>query len=202
MSNGSNKSVFYAPSPYKPLDMTYAEWGKKWYEWMHSIKRDENPAIDTNGRNCALKQSGPVWFLAGTVGGSATRICTIPAGKDIFFPIINEMSTATQYKKSGQDLIKHSSSIIDQVIRKEVKVDDEKLEGSGLDPYRVQTGLFNVTLPDDNVCGVAAGPTEAVCDGYWVMIRHEALGPGKHTLHSIGEQTDGFRTEVTYSLSI
>lgn len=30
-----------------------------------------------------------MWFLAGTFGGPATRECSIPAGKQLFFPLVN-----------------------------------------------------------------------------------------------------------------
>ncbi len=202
LGNRENISVFYDPSPYKPLGFTYSYWSKKWYEWVQSIRREENPATDNSGKNCCQRQSNPVWFLAGTPGGTARRNCSIPAGENLFFPIINEMSTTTQCNKSGQNLINYCSSIIDQVTNKEVMFDHEKLVCSQLDPYRIRTDLFDFTLPQDNLCGVAAGPTAVVCDGYWIMIKNEALSAGNHILHFLGEQADGFRTEVTYNLMI
>lgn len=197
-----NNSAFYEPSPYRPRGLAYVDWIKKWYEWAQSIKREENPAIDTTGKNCSQMQSGSVWFLAGTVGGSAKRRCIVHPGKEVFFPIINEMSTTTQYNKIGKDLVNYCASIIDQVTQKEVSFDNEKLTCSELEPYRIRTDLFNTTLPEDNLCGVAAGPTQVVCDGYWMMIKNEVLSAGNHTLHFLGEQADGFRTEVTYYLMI
>ena len=44
---------------------------------------------DTTGEFASLGQSGPVWFLAGTFGSTVTRTVTIPAGKTLFFPILN-----------------------------------------------------------------------------------------------------------------
>ena len=35
-----------------------------------------------------------------------------------------------------------------------------------------------------------------------MMIKNEVLSAGNHTLHFLGEQADGFRTELTYYLMI
>ena len=50
-----------------------------------------NPLLDQTGQNAALGQSGEVWFLAGTTGGSAERTVTVPPGKALFFPIVNNL---------------------------------------------------------------------------------------------------------------
>ena len=56
----------------------------------------DNPFFDGGGedRDCtngAQGQSGPVWFLTGVLikGGTAKRDCTVPAGRMLFFPILN-----------------------------------------------------------------------------------------------------------------
>lgn len=67
--------------------------------------RNNPKSISTNGCHswrlgtdlgrCASDQAGPVWYLAGTAGGSVMRNCTVPAGKALFFPLIaNECSYA------------------------------------------------------------------------------------------------------------
>ncbi len=202
MSMSKNLSPFYPPPPYKPLGRSYSEWSKKWYEWVQFIRKDVNPATDSTGMNCSSNQRGPVWFLAGTTGVEAKRSCTVPAGKDIFLSIINEMSSTAQYGKTGQDLIMHCNHIIDQVTHKEVIFDGQILKGVDLDAYKVQTEVFNILLPNDNLCGLQPGFTDVVCGGYWIMIKKEALSVGKHQIHSHGEQVDSFRSEVTYELTI
>src|SRR5262249_25393145 len=58
---------------------------------------DTNPANDETGAFAATNQKGPVWFLAGTFGdGQAHRTVTIPAGKNIFFPINSSVFWAPQ----------------------------------------------------------------------------------------------------------
>ena len=56
--------------------------------------------------------------------------------ENIFFPIINEMSTRAQFGKSGQELIHYCESVINRVKHKQVTFDNYQLEGVGLDPYQ------------------------------------------------------------------
>ena len=73
----------------RPFGRTFAEWTARWWKWILSVAKTENPLFDGNGRNCANNQTGPVWFLAGTFEGPAERSCTIPADKAILSPVIN-----------------------------------------------------------------------------------------------------------------
>ena len=54
----------------KPYGVSYLQWAAKWWQWLLSIPSDTNPAADKTGINCGINQKGPVWFLAGTFGGS------------------------------------------------------------------------------------------------------------------------------------
>ena len=72
----------------KPYGIPYAVWAGKWEQWLISVPQPFNPATDPTGKNCAQNQVGPVWFLAGTTGGSAERTCAIPAGKAVLFPVM------------------------------------------------------------------------------------------------------------------
>ena len=75
-----------APPTSRPHGRTYGEWAAEWVKWFYAIPLGVNPATDPDGSQCAINQSGPVWFLAGAFE-SATRNCTIPAGTAIFFPL-------------------------------------------------------------------------------------------------------------------
>ena len=57
----------------KQFDSTYSQWTSKWWQWAYSVPADVNPITDTTGKNCGQGQKGPVWFLAGTTGGTAER---------------------------------------------------------------------------------------------------------------------------------
>src|SRR5947209_4560004 len=83
-----------ASSTVVPPDQTYAgktygQWSAAWWQWAAPMPAQASPVSDTTGVHCGVKQDGPVWFLAGTSGGTVTRQCTIPNNLGIFFPIIN-----------------------------------------------------------------------------------------------------------------
>jgi len=76
-----------------------------------------------------------------------------------------------------------------------------------LKSYRIQSPLFSVTLPEDNIFGVTAGPTQAVSDGYWVFL--SPLSPGNHEIHFRGAtvdftigSTNNFVTESKYDVAV
>lgn len=71
---------------------TYEKLSIMWWQWAASVPADENhPLIALDKMDCSPGQEGDVWFLGGVYGGPglATRNCTIPAGKALFFPLIN-----------------------------------------------------------------------------------------------------------------
>jgi len=82
-----NPGVF--PPTVNPYGTSYDEWADRWWQWVDAIPMSSNPMIDPTGANCAVGQSGPVWFIAGSPGGSYERSCTVPAGKGVFFPVSN-----------------------------------------------------------------------------------------------------------------
>jgi len=79
--------------------LTYGEWTARWWQWGYSVPKNSNPAYDNTGKNCAQGQKGPVWFLAGTYGHPVDRVCTIPAGKAILFPILNSECSFAEFPK-------------------------------------------------------------------------------------------------------
>jgi hypothetical protein len=74
-----------------------------------------------------------------------------------------------------------------------------------LDSYRVESQMFNLTLPQNNAFGVQEGETQAVADGWFIML--EPLSKGNYTvdfsavvLGPTGEQN--FSTKALYNLVI
>jgi hypothetical protein len=86
-AQGSGNAVI--PADQVAFGNTYGEWASRWVQWVLSIPTGTNPALDTSGANCAQGQAGPAWFLAGNFGGALTRTCTVPAGKALFFPLVD-----------------------------------------------------------------------------------------------------------------
>ncbi len=86
-SRNPNSQVL--PLDSSPYGNTYGEWSARWWQWTLAIPAATNPNLDTTGENCAEGQSGQVWFLAGSFGGTFERACPVPTGKALFFPILN-----------------------------------------------------------------------------------------------------------------
>src|SRR5947209_20498630 len=77
--------------PVSGNEATYSELSAEWWQWLLGIPANMNPNLDTTGEFCDVDQSGPVWFLAGAFGGKFERACTLPAGKRLFFPVLNNI---------------------------------------------------------------------------------------------------------------
>ena len=78
-----------APPQSQPYGASYGEWGAAWWQWALAQPASANPLFDSTGEYCGAGQSGQVWFLAGTFGGSAERTCTVPAGRALLLPVLN-----------------------------------------------------------------------------------------------------------------
>ena len=181
--NNANNSLPIAvfPADSKPYDLTYGEWTAKWWQWGYSIPKNINPAYDDTGKNCAQKQNGPIWFLAGTYGHAVNRKCDIPAGKAILFPILNSECSFAEFPKlkSLSELRTCAKTIQDQVSSLKASVDGIPIPS--LQEYRIQSPPFNFTLPQNNILGLPANvSTQAIADGNWVFLK--PLSPGSHKI--------------------
>jgi len=179
----SDKELVFPPDS-NPYGVSYAEWTARWWQWILSLQIESHPAIDQTGENCKLNQNGPVWFLAGTVGGVAHRSCSISSGLALLLPVLNHGGTLADEPtfKSDDDLQLHARREMDVISELEVNIDGMNI--NGLEEYRVQTPVFDVVLPKNNLFGGIPGPTKGVADGYWLFIKPFALG--KHKIHCFG----------------
>jgi hypothetical protein len=77
-----------------------------WWKWIAEQPASTNLLFSESGVNCGQAQPpGPVFFLAGSAVGPVTRSgCTVPAGKAIFFPIVNVANIKTVAGETAQDL--------------------------------------------------------------------------------------------------
>ena len=89
-----------------------------------------------------------------------------------------------------------------------VTVTDLTLDGESInDLHRIQSSVFEVALPEENVfvdvCGGFPGGiySPVVTDGHYVSLH--PLAVGNHTLHFHVENPDvGFVSDVTYHLTV
>lgn len=186
----------------------YAGLAADWLEWVLAIPAAANPLLDPDGDFAAVGQSGKVWFLVGTVGGSATRAVTVPAGTALFFPIVNYFWVNTpEYGDPPWSPAQEASvrallaAVVDTTHDLVLEIDGQPVP----DVYalRVSGAVGACTLPDDNVFGIpfAPVPHECVADGYWALL--PPLSAGNHTIRFAGGiAAVGFSLDVTYEIAV
>jgi len=186
----------------KPYGKSWEEWTSKWWQWLLSIPKESNPGIDTTGEKFDANQNDPdVVFLVGTFGGSAERNYTIYADKSILFPIINFTTSYIEepFLKTESELKSRAKKDIDDIVNKEAVVDGMKLQD--VEKYRVQSPVFDLTYPENNVFELSSGSTRAISDGYWVFLK--PLSPGMHDIHAVGSCSSGkTRVDITWHLDV
>jgi|SRR6188472_1382536 len=171
-----------------PFGQSWEKWVALWCTWMLSIPKKNNPSLDKTGKYCSMNQNNEnVWFLTGTFGNivPVKRKCTIPVGKAIFFPILEKEDSLEEDSdlNNESELIKRSRDATNRLTYMEAWIDSLKIED--LKDYRVQSEVFDLKFPEDNVYDVKQGLTRSVCDGYWLFIK--PLEIGKHHIYFKGE---------------
>ena len=169
----------------------------KWWKWALETPASENPLTDTTGQFAAVNQpNGRVWFLAGNTGGTTVRTFTVPAGKALFFPIVNVFDVEDATIKGGgvfflvphpvqtaqtfvATVIATSTGLSAEVDGTPIPITTDNLE---------QSTPFSLHLPADNILGVPAGAYfPAIDSGYYVLL--SPLSAGQHTIHFAGTLT-------------
>jgi hypothetical protein len=227
MVSGFAQAATVIPRDSVAFGRAYGEWAAAWWQWSLSIPATAHPLFDTAG--CNTGQSGPVFFLGGkacaTNGppcnpGSASRSCTVPAGKALFFPVFNvEDSILEESRPSSQTpackpeqpnptincMRKADQSIIDDATSLSVQIDGQFIPNIKSN-FRVTSPAFDFTLPShDNVLNaIGEGPFNggtyslAVDDGFYVMLA--PLKPGSHLLQ-FSATFGTFTSTIKYNLT-
>lgn len=169
---------------------TQAEWSVRWWQWAFSFERVRSPISDRTGEMCASRQSGDVWFLAGTYGTRRTeRTCTVPFGKTLLFPLINYVTFRGEgTKESCMSLAARAAALTNHPSALVLEVDGKRY--NELTSHRLATPCFGL---------VQGQPADAVSNGYYVALR--PLSKGKHVLNFGGILPDMVQA-VTYTLTV
>jgi hypothetical protein len=208
----SNQNSLVFPPTSQPYGNSYAEWGSEWWKWAFGFDCANLPISDPDGSNQDQNQSGPVYFLAGNTGGAVVRDVTIPAGKAVFFPLINIINDypcpdPNFQPAEGQSLedflTDGATGFIDLADILSVNVDGTDL--TNLTDYRGTSSMFNFTgNPDLANCAdpcITGTEQQAVTDGYWIMLK--PLSTGSHTLHFTGGiSMYNWVVDVTYNITV
>jgi len=219
---GAIATVVIALLPMMPFNRAFAQsesykqLSAQWWQWALSIPTSVNPQLDTTGENCMVGQRGSVWFLAGSFGGgTTTRTCAVPADKELYLPVINQVNINTpNVCGQGPDNIPvdalraASAAFVNGATNLSFEVDGQAITNL----HRVQSPVFEIALPEENVfdapcigAGLGNVPagiySPAVDDGFYVRLN--PLTPGSHMLHLHAENPgQGFSVDVTYGLTV
>ena len=196
--------------------LTYGQWSAKWWQWAF---------LQTTFDNCP-HESGPVWFLAAPTHTD----CNVPPQTNIMFPTFNVEWSVEEAKAQeastrgttscplpdingntikGEDYAALSACAIafaqhatDPKSTLTAQVDGVKLKK--LTNYRALSPAppFTFTAVEGNPFGLHAGPSQAVADGFWIIL-DPPLSAGKHTIYFKADiPFFPFTTEATYNLTV
>lgn len=214
-SGNPNSRVF--PPNAHPYGKSQAQWTADWWSHMFSFGCDNFPLFDTDGSSAGLNTAGPVIFLPGNFGGETTRTITVPHGKALLFPILNNIWLYSAcYGAAEEDeafangtLEAYISSIIDPVLSADGTTVSATLDGiafNNLKNYRFKSGLYEFNANPELVdclgdpC-LVADDLLALTNGFWLMLK--PLSRGQHTLNFQGAIEDfGFSLNVTYHITV
>ena len=189
-----------APPDSNPYGKSYSEWGAEWWQWAISFPLDESPVTDPTGDLAHLGQSGKVWFLAGTFGGSVERTVTIPKGKALFFPIVNVigvfMPEPGEEVPTEEELQEFLDFVMSSGVTAHCTIDGVTV--ADLDTYRGQTGFFSVSVPANGLVDEGVWDL-SISDGLYLMLKPLKAGEGS----SVSETSPAIsrRRPVAFSTS-
>ncbi|MGW7103887.1 hypothetical protein [Streptomyces sp. NPDC054838] len=146
----------------------------RWWKWALSAPEEQSPVADTTGRNAGWRQPDDLWFLAGTYGGRVVRRCGIPAGRPVFFPVLNTQRRAVPFVTGPWALgVARASAALNSTPLTVREFSSKTFLAMG--SPRVAWGLW---------CGLTPLP------------------PGQFVLEIDGATTNGFRVDTTYHLTV
>ena len=203
-----NPGVF--PPSSHPYGHSYAKWGKIWWEWALSFPADINPIVADGDADEELQPSGPVWYLAGTFGGSANRTIDVPADKALLVPLWNFFTWSPEdcwwlgASAAPDGCTSHEMAAAVDALMADPPAMSASLDGSpfeDLADYRARlANPFHYFIDGSGLAGPPDYPVgdrfPTRSDGFYLMLR--PLAAGEHTLNF----TVGGFLDVTYDLTV
>ena|SRR5690348_6949897 len=168
--------VWLFPIDSKPYGISYGGWTAKWWQWLLSIPKLNNPVLDSTGNKAAMNQyERKVFFLCQTLDTAKlsasvrpVRNVSIQAGTSILMPVINWVSVLHEDGETEQELASVATAKMNVVSRLEVTINGVEIK-KGLERYRVRSPLFSAVLPEDNVLHMPSGWRQFISEGYWLF---------------------------------
>ena len=216
-SGDSNDPVLDPSKPH--YGYTHDEWQVRWWQWLYEQPQDEDNCVrlfeDPTGEHCDYRQSGEVFFLIGTSTGVAVRNeCRIPAGKAIFFPILNvayDNAGVTEGQQLSADGLKEAvQQVLDALPTESLVVEFDGKPVPNLERFRTEVTEFSYELPPEPNLFTCLGATgvEGVVEPVYAAGYHVMLAPpekGEHTLRFAGnwpQTIHAANVDVTYNFRV
>jgi hypothetical protein len=158
------------------------ELANQWWQWAMASPRESSPVSDRTGDRCADGQTGDIWFLAGGYGSSKiTRKCKVPAGRTLFFPLINMVYWPT---REGTTSFTCSRAKALAALNNDTAIDlFAEVDGrpvAALKEYRVTSEQCFDVLARAAASEMKYKAYPSATDGYWLKLK--PLPPGRHSL--------------------
>jgi hypothetical protein len=193
-------------SPLAPASSaSYKELSAKWWQWAASMEFSEDGPFGQSGTDCGQNQpNGNTWFLAGSVGDPAERTCEIPAGKRLFFPVVNVECSSLEPAPFFGGTVAERRACVQQddfaFAPLFAELDGEPIVPD-LDAFTFVSPNFPMVAVGGNPFGIPPGSGFSVSRGVWLLLA--PLSPGEHTLHFAGTfPAFGFTPEATFHLTV
>lgn len=199
-----NNEIEYFTFDDLPHGNSYGAWTVRWWQWWFSIERNRNPALDQTGIYANQKQSGQVWFLAGTWvkkdRNYPHRKCSISSGISVLFPVINCEENPLEYPNLKSDKAMRDRLLEDMGTIRDLEcvINDQVIP-----PQRVESDplFFAIKIRKDMSESNKGGNTRMTASGYWVFLR--PLLEGTYRINFEGSYQNGkLYTGATYDLTV
>jgi hypothetical protein len=158
-----------------PLGISYPEWVGRWNQWFLGLPAEGHP---WSTDDCQAGQADDVLIIPATFfGNTLVTSCTSRADQPI---LVSPASTSCAREPGDPDeaLVACAQDARPTVLNVGVTVDGEPL--STIDDHWFVSAITPIELPEDNLFGIAAGPTDIVAGGWFAML--EPLAPGTHEI--------------------
>ncbi|MDG3002443.1 hypothetical protein [Paludisphaera mucosa] len=182
---------------------TIGDYTADWWRWAFGFSVPNDPFTDPTGAAANMNQSGPVFFVAGTTGGDATRTFAVPADRYILIPLLNfELSQLElgDFSLTEGEIRSQVDGVVD--LFDELHASLDGVEVPDLFSHRETTSAFAYEAAPDNFMGLPAGESGiAVASGYWLMLAPIPIGETHVINFGGGVSAFDFRVDVTASIT-
>ncbi len=165
------ESLKLLPPGAKPLGDSFEEWIIRWWTWLLSIPKSENPSKDIRDLNVHFGQIDPrVIFLCQSFDNlvvTSQRRIHIRYGSSIFMPIINWISIQGEDGETTEKMLLIAKKKMDAIGDLVVKFNGKTI--NGLEKYRFASRPFEIELIPDNILEISPCKTQFISDGYWIF---------------------------------